>query len=129
VAANLHGAVRATKDVDILVPVDRANMERPLQALAELPYHVARELDVDEVLSKPVTIVGDDPRVDILTVACDLKYENAKASRVLRTIDGVSVPYLSLEDLIRSKQTGRHQDLADIEVLRGIERDRRKPES
>lgn len=69
-----------------------------------------------------------DPRVDILTVACDLKYEEAQASRVLRTIDGVSVPYLSLEDLIRSKQTNRHQDLADIEVLRGIQRDRKKPD-
>jgi hypothetical protein len=37
VAANLHGSVRATKDVDVLVPVDRANMERLLDALAELP--------------------------------------------------------------------------------------------
>ena len=26
VAANLHGSVRATKDVDVLVPADRANL-------------------------------------------------------------------------------------------------------
>jgi hypothetical protein len=38
VAANLHGSGRATKDVDILVPVDRANMVRLLEALAELPW-------------------------------------------------------------------------------------------
>lgn len=120
VAANLHGVVRATKDVDVLVPKDGANTKRLLTALSKLPYGVARELDADEILGKPVVIVGDDPRVDVLTVAFDLTYEEARNSAIVRNIDGVLVPYLSLEDLIRSKQTGRHQDLADIEILRGI---------
>jgi hypothetical protein len=30
------------------------------------------------------------------------------------------VPYLSKADLLRSKQTGRLQDLADIERLKGL---------
>jgi hypothetical protein len=55
VAANLHGSVRATRDVDLLVPPDRANMERLLAALAELPHGIAKELEVDEVLAKPIT--------------------------------------------------------------------------
>lgn len=38
VAANLHGSVRATKDVDVLVPRDHKNMTRLLAALSELPY-------------------------------------------------------------------------------------------
>jgi hypothetical protein len=33
VAANLHGSVRATKDVDILVPPDVINTRRVLAAL------------------------------------------------------------------------------------------------
>ena len=45
VAANLHGSVRATKDVDVLVPKDVSNMSRLLGALSELPNGVARELD------------------------------------------------------------------------------------
>jgi hypothetical protein len=69
VAANLHGSVRATKYVDVLVPVNRANMERLLEALSALPWRVASELDPDEMLRKPITIVGDDPRVDVLTLA------------------------------------------------------------
>lgn len=69
VAANLHGSVRATRDVDLLVPPDRNNTARLIAALAELPYGVAAELDADEVARRPITIVGDDPRVDILTVA------------------------------------------------------------
>src|SRR5262247_4423233 len=41
VAANLHGSVRATADVDVLVPKDPRNTERLLAALAELPYGIA----------------------------------------------------------------------------------------
>ena len=121
VAANLHGVVRSTKDVGILVPRDRANVQRLLDALSKLPNGVARELDVDDVIDKPIVIVGDDPRVDVLTVAWDLRYDEAKSSAVVRTIEGVTVPYLSLKDLIRSKRTGRHQDLADIEILQGLD--------
>ncbi len=119
VAANLHGSVRATKDVDILVPKDVANMRRLIGALADLPYGVARELEAEELVSKPLTIVGDDPRVDVMTVAWDLPFDEANKRREVRRIRGVRVPYLGLTDLLRSKRTGRAQDAADLEVLRG----------
>ncbi|HEY6509524.1 MAG TPA: hypothetical protein VIY56_15995, partial [Vicinamibacterales bacterium] len=41
VAANLHGSVRATKDVDILVPRDERNTGRLLEALSQLPWGLA----------------------------------------------------------------------------------------
>lgn len=129
VAANLHGSVRATRDVDLLVPRDRANMERLLAALSELPYGMARELEVDDVLAKPITIVGDDPRVDILTVAWVVTFDQAQRSKLVRRIGGVRVPYLGLRDLLRSKDTGRAQDVADVERLKGSrpERAPRRP--
>jgi len=117
VAANLHGSVRATRDVDILVPRDLRNTERLLRALSELPYGLARELDPEEVLGNPVTIVGDDPRVDILTVAWSVTFDRAYPNRTVRRIQGVRVPYLSLPDLIASKQTGRATDEADLQAL------------
>ncbi len=119
VAANLHGSVRATKDVDLLVPRDLKNMERMLDALGDLPYGIARELDAAEVVRKPFTIIGDDPRVDILTVAATVTFDAAYPRRVVRRIAGVRVSYLNLDDLVRSKQTGRAQDIADIERLKG----------
>jgi len=117
VAANLHGSVRATRDVDILVPRDRRNMARLVLALGELPYGLARELDPDELVGNPVTIVGDDPRVDVLTVAWTVTFDAAYPRRVVRRIQGTRVPFLALSDLVASKQTGRATDLADIEVL------------
>jgi hypothetical protein len=120
VAANLHGSVRATKDVDILVPRDERNMAKLLDALGKLPWGVAAELDAAEVASRPITIVGDDPRVDILTIAWTVKFSDAWPNRVVRQIGGVRVPYLCLEDLTKSKKTGRSADQADLEVLAGL---------
>jgi hypothetical protein len=117
VAANLHGSVRATKDVDVLVPVNRANMERLLAALSELPWQIAAELDADDLLRRPITIIGDDPRVDVLTVAWAVRFDAAWPRRLTRRIQGVTVPFLSLQDLRASKQTGRASDLADLEAL------------
>lgn len=117
VAANLHGSVRATRDVDVLVPRDRRNMARLLRALGELPYGLARELDADELAGNPVTIVGDDPRVDVLTVAWTVTFDAAYPRRIVRRVEGIRLPYLALPDLIASKQTGRATDLADIEIL------------
>lgn len=120
VAANLHGAVRATKDVDILVPADRANMQRLLDALKELPWRVASELDASDLVTRPITIIGDDPRVDVLTVAWTVRFGDAWPNRRTRVIEGIRVPFLSIDDLRRSKQTGRPSDLADLEALRFV---------
>jgi hypothetical protein len=120
VAANLHGSVRATKDVDLLVPRDVRNMTRLLAALGELPYGIARELNPSEVAAKAITIVGDDPRVDILTVAWSIGFEEAWPHRIVRSIGGVRVKYLNRADLIASKRTGRASDNADIETLSAL---------
>lgn len=120
IAANLHGSVRATKDVDILVPRDPRNTARLLDALSDLPWGVARELDPAEVTANPITIVGDDPRVDILTVAWTVTFRRAWPNRQVRRIDGVRVPYLSLRDLRDSKRTGRPSDTADLDALKRL---------
>jgi hypothetical protein len=92
-------------------------MAKLLEALSELPYRIAAELDADEIAHKPITIIGDDPRVDVMTVAWRVTFEKAYPRRVVRRIGGVRVPYLSLRDLVESKQTGRAQDVADLERL------------
>ena len=92
-------------------------MARLLAALAELPYRIAAELDADDIARRPITIIGDDPRVDVLTIAWRVTFKKAYPRRIVRRIGGVRVPYLSLQDLVQSKQTGRAQDIADLERL------------
>ena len=120
VAANLHGSVRATKDVDLLVPPDVANMERLLDALSALPWGIARELDPADLAARPITIIGDDPRVDVLTEAWSVTFKHAWPRRRVRRINGTRVPFLSIADLRTSKRTGRASDKADLEALAGL---------
>jgi hypothetical protein len=91
VAANLHGSVRATRDVDVLVPPEPKNMRRLIEALSALPWRVAREIDPEQIVTKPVTIIGDEPRVDVLTVAWTVTFARAWPNRRVRRIDGVRV--------------------------------------
>ncbi len=119
-ALALHGAVRATKDVEVLIEPSLENARRALDALAGLTFGLAREIAPEDVLSKPVTIIGHDPRVDLLTRAWNTRYADAAPGRLTTVVDGVEVPYAGLETLIRSKQTGRLQDQADVEQLERI---------
>jgi hypothetical protein len=72
-----------------------------------------------------VTIVGDSPRIDILTLAWSVRYGDAVGRSVRFEVEGVEVPTVSLDDLIASKRTGRPQDVADLLVLEEIRRLRR----
>jgi hypothetical protein len=116
-ALALHGAVRATKDVDILIEPSLENARRALKGLEELTFGVARELDPADVITKPITIIGDDPRVDLLTLAWSVRYADAALHLERVEIEGVEIPFADIDTLIRSKQTGRLQDKADVETL------------
>ena len=121
-ALALHGAVRATKDIDVLIEPTLDNARRALDALAGLTWGVARELDPADVLAKPITIIGDDPRVDLLTLAWSVRYADAAPSMLMMKVDDVEIPVADLDTLIRSKATGRLQDRADIETLEELKR-------
>lgn len=122
VACILHGHVRATKDVDILIERTLENARRVLEGLEGVGYGFAREWSAEEVLRKPITIIGDDPRVDLFTVAWSVKYDDAVVRSAVVEAEGVGIPLIGMEDLIATKRTGRSQDAADIEVLEEIRR-------
>lgn len=119
----LHGYVRATLDVDILIPEDVDNHKRVITALSELEDHAAAQLTPEDFLDNVVVKIADEVEVDVSTRAWKVTYDEAKKSGLRQTIDGVGVPYVDLQTLIRSKSTVREQDRIDIERLRAIQRD------
>lgn len=121
-ALALHGAVRATKDIDILIEPTVDNARRAIEALGQLPFGVARELNPSDVVAKPLTIIGDDPRVDLLTLAWSVRYADAAPHQQTVQIEGVEIPFADIDTLIRTKQTGRLQDQADVETLERLKR-------
>jgi hypothetical protein len=122
IACVLHGYVRATTDVDILIGRTSKNAHRVLKALATVGYGFAREWTAEEILVRPVTVIGDDPAIDVFTVAWKVKYEQAAKRSSVIDVDGVPIPLISIPDLIETKRTGRPLDAADIEALEEIQR-------
>ena len=122
IACVLHGYARATSDVDILIERTPENAQQVLAGLAAVGYGFAREWGAEEILRRPITVIGDDPAVAVFTVAWRVKYEQAAPNSLTIEVDGVPIPVISIEDLIETKRTGRLQDAADIEVLEEIRR-------
>jgi len=74
------------------------------------------------LLKHAITVLGEDPRVDVFTVAWKVKYEQSAPNASTVDVDGVRIPLIGLDDLIETKRTGRLQDAADIEALEEIRR-------
>jgi hypothetical protein len=117
----LHGYIRATMDVDILIPEDVENHARIIAALAELEDHAAAELTPQDFVENIVVKIADEVEVDVSTRAWKVTYDNAIARSLKTSIQGVEVPYLDLQTLIESKRTERDQDKIDVQRLRRIE--------
>lgn len=117
-----HGYPRATMDIDIWVMPSRDNAEAVLRALGRFGAPLLG-LTVED-LQKGDTIfqIGVAPRrIDIITGASGLQFEEAFARSVEADIEDIEVRIPSIDDLIRNKRAaGRTKDLADAEALESL---------
>jgi len=113
----LHGYVRATMDVDILIPEDLENHARVLAALSELEDHAASELTPQDLVENIVVKIADEVEVDVSTRAWKVNYADAVGTSLKTTIEDLEIPYVDLKTLIKSKNTERDQDKVDVQRL------------
>ena len=116
-ACILHGLVRSTQDVDLLVEPSEENFLRVIAALSELPDGAARELTVKDLEENVVVKVADAIVVDVSKQAWTLSYDEAIKDALTIEVEGVKIVYASLDALIKSKSTYREQDRIDREKL------------
>lgn len=117
-----HGYPRATVDLDIWVLRSPENAEAVLRALAKFgaALHNLTKRDLQE--EGIVFQIGVAPRrIDIMTTASGLQFEEAFLNSITVDIEGIQVHVPSLDDLIRNKRAaGRTKDLADAEALEAL---------
>ncbi len=117
-AVILHGFVRATKDIDLLVDASVENVQRLKRAMGTLPDNAISLISDDEVDRYGVVRVADEIVVDLMKSACGIDYEQAAEHIERRAIEGVVIPIADEELLIRTKDTVRPSDAADVQFLR-----------
>lgn len=118
-AVGYHGYPRATADMDIWVALHPANARRLVTVLKEFGFDVP-ELSDDLFLKEDQVIrMGLPPvKIEIITTASGVQFDECYAERVVDEIDGVEVNLIDLEHLkINKKASGRHKDLNDLENL------------
>lgn len=119
-ACILHGLVRTTEDVDILVEDSDENLKKVIAALSEMKGGAAKELTPRDLLENVVVKIADEVEVDVSRSAWRISFNNAIGSALHVEIDGVDVPYVDLKTLIATKETPREQDRADIVGLKRL---------
>lgn len=118
-----HGYPRATMDIDIWVMPSPQNADAVMRALRRFgaPLHNLTKED----LQKDGTVfqIGVAPRrIDIITAASGLQFEETYGRSLSVKIEGIEVHIPSIDDLIRNKRAiGRTKDLADAEALESLE--------
>ena len=118
-----HQYVRATEDVDLLIPDDRANDERVLAALHGLGARLRddRAVTADELAAREhVRVDSDAGIVDLLRAgAAPLDFDSVDAASIEATVDGVLIRVCGLASLVAFKRlAGRSRDRLDLEELR-----------
>ena len=117
-AVILHGFVRATKDVDLLVDASAENVQRLKRAMATLPDNAIALMSDDEVDRYGVVRVADEFVIDLMKSACGIPYDEALGHVDRRVVNGIVIPVANKELLIRTKNTVRPSDAADVHFLR-----------
>jgi predicted nucleotidyltransferase len=118
-AVAVHGYPRATKDIDFFVWATPANASNLMKALIKFGAPVDQISESDFSSKGIVFQIGNSPRrIDIITSASGVDFEQAYSDRQTVVLEGLEVPVISLRDLIVNKRaSGRTQDLADVEKL------------
>jgi hypothetical protein len=123
-AVRLNGIVRATEDVDILVPFDTGNGARLIEALAFLessrdidPTWFSREANEPDIEN---IRVADRIIVDILFAVNGETFETLQPHVRVVELDGVKIPVLDIEGLLKAKTDYREKDRLDKAMLRRL---------
>lgn len=124
-AMGVHGYPRATGDIDLWVLVSRDNSKKVYKSLEQFGAPL-EEIDEQTFCSDGVVFqIGVAPRrIDIITHIDGVDFKQAYANKQQLDIGGIKVPVISLEYLIKNKEsTGREKDRLDVKYLRSQQQD------
>lgn len=120
-ALSVHGASRATGDIDIFVRPSADNARRVMLALELFgaPVHAHGVVPADFERPDQVYQMGLPPRrIDLLTSISGVGFQEAWDGRVEVAVGTLSLPFLGRAELRQNKiASGRAKDLADLALL------------
>ncbi|MCB9772683.1 MAG: nucleotidyltransferase family protein [Candidatus Omnitrophica bacterium] len=135
IAVNLHGAMRSTADMDILVEMKDANLRKIVRIMKGKGYKSKQPVDpmgltdkkirADWIKNKNMKAFNfyKDHSFEQLDIVIDspISFEQAIKHAIIVTVDGLRLPVVSVKELIKMKtKAARSVDKADIKQLKRI---------
>lgn len=117
-----YGYPRATGDFDIWVEASAENSKKILSSLADFGVPLSGLTEKTFTEKGIIFQIGVAPcRIDLITHIDGVDFNDAYPSRRTIIMDGLNLPLISKEDLIKNnkKSTGRDKDLIDVKYLEG----------
>jgi len=121
-AVMLYTEPRYTKDIDVFVGVSDEEVAGIGQAFAEFGFPMTEELLLELKMPNRMISIGRPPsRIDLLNDLTGVNFDLAWQHRNVVVIEGLEVPFISLDDLMDAKRAcGRPQDLIDLKKLEAV---------
>lgn len=138
VALVLHGVVRFTADLDLMVALDHENLGAFLATMKGLGYRPKLPLPAEGLVDPQVraewkkergmevfSFIHPERPMELVDVFVDdpIDFATVERDRQIFRARGVEIPVISIPHLKQLKAiSGRPQDLADIQALEELER-------
>jgi predicted nucleotidyltransferase len=123
-ALAFHGKPRHTGDLDIWINLSEENAKKMMIVLNEFGMATLGLQKEDFLQKGGITQIGYPPlRIDILNEIDGVNFAEASKNKLIIDVDGMSINYIGLNDLIKNKQvSGRKQDLSDVNELNKLKK-------
>jgi len=130
VAVTLHGYVRLTEDVDLLLERSPDNLQQLLTTLSGYGEGFARELTLEDFEDEEgaIRIVEESEmsQIDLFIRMSGQHYEDLLSDAETLLLQGRRIQYASKTALIRLKQSSvREKDRIDVAALKRLQEDPR----
>ncbi len=141
IAVNLYGIPRMTYDVDLILDLEDENLEKFLKLLKKWGFKPKVPVDIMDFAEKDkredwiknknmkaFNLVNPEWAISEIDIIIDSPVDYEKANKRVNHIKlhGVSIPVVSIDDLIKMKEnTERRQDKADIRYLRKLKNEKK----
>lgn len=135
-AVNLHGVPRMTADIDIIIDLQKENIEKFMQAVQEIKYTLSLPIQKEELWeeAKRKSLIKDKNLIalsfynyDNNTVALDviidfpITFDKLWERKIIRKSGNTDINVVSIDDLILLKEySNRIQDQQDVLFLSKI---------
>jgi hypothetical protein len=140
VALVLHGVVRFTADLDLIVDLERENLKRFIDVMKGIGYQPRMAVSAEDLLDPEKRIAWKREKnmevfsffdqsqpmslIDVF-IEENIPFQEIGKDIVQVTAKGITIPVVSIPHLKRLKKiSGRPQDLADIEALESMQSDK-----